>query len=136
MGKAIRHRVDLRVAVHAPRVRKRRRYAKRAGKLKKCAYAKCEVRFKPVIEKGVERKYCSRACCNRDFAQNQDARNRGAETNRERIARRKAEAAACGMTTDELLEARIDAYWRKVEDPNYYTGLRGVTSQSTLRGAL
>jgi hypothetical protein len=32
-----------------------------------------------------------------------------------------------------MLDARIEAYWRKVEDPAYYAGLRGVTPQSALR---
>lgn len=103
------------------------------GAEKPCAYGPCGKIFRPRIEKGVEQNYCCQTCSSRHRAiAHPEARVRAVQTKREKDARRKAEAAALGVHPDQLLDAKLELYWAKVADPDYYTETRGYGFRSAL----
>ena len=97
----------------------------------KCARPGCEVRF-TVDRHSPKQRYCSCACGS--LCQPKERRLQAARTKRERQDKKKAEAKRLGMTTEQLFEALLEAYWQKVVDPFYYTMQRGGSPQSSLGG--
>ncbi len=104
------------------------------GPEKPCAYEPCGKIFRPRIEKGVEQNYCCQRCSSRGQAiAHPDARTRAVQTKRAKEAKRKAEAAALGVHPDQLLDAKLERYWAKVADPDYYTETRMYGFRSALQ---
>lgn len=99
-------------------------------KKKKCARPGCKSTFY-VPSKNPGKQYCSHRCG--AMCRSEEAR----ATASRKLKERNAEARRLGVTREKLLDAKMDAYWRKVEDPYYYQTTRGhISPQSPLGGDL
>jgi hypothetical protein len=100
----------------------------------RCANPPCGKLFPATKRRGRWQEYCSQRCGIQHREQRQpDIHAKAARTNRERKARLAREASDAGISTDAAFDAKVEAYWRKVADPDYYRGIRGAV---TLRSAL
>jgi hypothetical protein len=96
-----------------------------------CQRDGCKHTFTP--KRSLQR-YCSQACVRLVLRLTAQAHNR--QLAEEREAKRRAlreEARRQGKSYRDALELKLEKYWRKVEDPDYYAGLRYAVG-SCLRG--
>jgi hypothetical protein len=60
-------------------------------------------------------------------------RAKAGKTKSSKEAKRHAEAKRLGVPRDQLLDAKLEEYWSKVADPDYYSEIRGYGFRSALQ---